>query len=146
MPPIHAVAPRPQRSDRRILAEGDAKERPHARLDLEQLVGGQPQPDQPALLALVDGEDAGTVRLRVTPGGHCKAERVAVRAAWRRRGIGRLLMRALEEEARARSNAEITLHAQLAVIDFYMRLGYAPEGGDFFEAGIVHRAMRKRLA
>ena len=97
------------------------------------------------LLALSGGEVIGTARLRVTADGHLKAERVAVRRSFRRAGVGRALMRALEDEARARGRRELVLNAQLPVVAFYERLGYRAEGPEFLEAGIPHRAMRKPL-
>jgi len=94
-------------------------------------------------LALLDGEPVGTARLRTLPDGTPKAERVAVRKAWRRHGIGRALMRALERAAGA---PHITLNAQLTALAFYERLGYRAEGPVFDEAGIPHRTMRKTLS
>ena len=96
-------------------------------------------------LALAAGEAVGTARLRETEGGRVKAERVAVRRSVRRSGIGRALMRALEDEARALGRRELVLNAQLPVLAFYERLGYRAEGPEFLEAGIPHRAMRKPL-
>jgi predicted GNAT family N-acyltransferase len=95
-------------------------------------------------LAFDDGEPVGTARLRTLPEGTPKAERVAVRAAHRRTGIGRALMTALEDAARHKGR--IVLNAQVPVIPFYERLGYEAEGPIFDEAGIPHRAMRKRLS
>ncbi len=93
-----------------------------------------------------DGETVvGTARLRVTEEGLAKAERVAVRAAWRKRSVGRALMDALEIEAAKRGLAEMFLAAQLGAIPFYERLGYRAEGPRFLEAEIVHRHMRKPL-
>jgi predicted GNAT family N-acyltransferase len=94
-------------------------------------------------LALLDGEPVGTARLRTLGDGTPKAERVAVRAAHRKTGIGRGLMPALEDAARAKGH--LVLNAQVPVIPFYERLGYKTEGPVFDEAGIPHRAMRKRL-
>jgi predicted GNAT family N-acyltransferase len=94
-------------------------------------------------LAILDGDPVGTARLRSLADGTPKAERVAVRAAWRRHGVGRALMRALEDAAGA---PEIVLHAQLPVLAFYEALGYRAEGPVFDEAGIPHRAMRKTLS
>jgi len=74
-----------------------------------------------------------------------KAERVAVRRPFRGAGVGRALMRALEDEARALGRRELVLNAQLPVVAFYERLGYRAEGPEFLEAGIPHRAMRKPL-
>jgi len=96
-------------------------------------------------LALSLGEAVGTARLRVTGDGRPKAERVAVRRPFRRAGVGRALMCALEDEARARGQRELVLNAQVAVVAFYERLGYRAEGPEFLEAGIPHRAMRKPL-
>ena len=96
-------------------------------------------------VALEVGELVGTARLRITDGGQAKAERVAVRATARGRGIGAALMHALEEEAQRRGFSELRLHAQASVIAFYEGLGYAGEGPLFHEAGIPHRAMRRAL-
>jgi predicted GNAT family N-acyltransferase len=54
-------------------------------------------------------------------------------------------MRALEAEARARGHDRLVLNAQVAVLPFYERLGYAIDGPEFLEAGIAHRPMSKRL-
>lgn len=97
-------------------------------------------------VALADDDVVGTARLRVTDDGHAKAERVAVRRAFRRTGAGRALMRALEAHARNDGHTEIVLNAQTIVIEFYTQLGYRAEGDEFRQAGIPHRTMRKRLA
>jgi len=94
-------------------------------------------------LALQADDVVGTARLRPLVDGALKAERVAVRRPFRRRGVGRALMQALEDAAVARG--ELVLNAQTAVVPFYERLGYRSEGPEFVEAGIPHRAMRKRL-
>ncbi len=94
-----------------------------------------------------DGErwtPVGTARLRQVD-DHAKAERVAVLPAMRGLGIGDLLMRTLQDVARAQGFEEVHLNAQLQVVPFYERLGYQAEGPEFEEAGIQHRAMRRRL-
>ena len=94
----------------------------------------------------VAGEDAvGTARLRFTPGGGAKAERVAVCGSWRKKGVGRALMDAIEAEVRRSARPEVLLSAQVRVISFYERLGYRAEGPEFLDARIPHRMMRKRL-
>jgi len=87
----------------------------------------------------------GTARLRIET-GHAKAQRVAVLASARGKGVGRRLMEAVEARAKALGVREMELHAQTTVVEFYLELGYKTEGATFREAGIEHLAMRKRLA
>lgn len=88
------------------------------------------------------GAVVGTARMREYHGA-AKAERVAVHAAARGTGVGRLLMDALEAEARLLALPEVRLNAQTSAIPFYDRLGYVAEGPEFDDAGIPHRHMRK---
>lgn len=92
-------------------------------------------------LAFADGEAIGTARL--LPDGHIG--RMAVLKAWRGRGAGRALLRALVEEARRRGGREVLLSAQVHALGFYRAEGFEPEGPVYEEAGIPHQAMRRRL-
>lgn len=97
------------------------------------------------VVAYDDGYPVGTARLRTPEAGIAKVERVAVRKASREEGIGRLLMDALETEAREQGCGEVRLHAQTAVEEFYVKLGYETTSDVFDEAGIPHVEMRKPL-
>lgn len=93
----------------------------------------------------IDGDAiVGTARLRIV-NGDGKAERVAVRVAGRRGGVGRALMRALEAEASRLGAQRMRLNAQVSAIPFYEALGYTAHGPEFGDAGIPHRAMRRDL-
>ena len=94
-------------------------------------------------IVYVDGEPAGSARLRFTPDREAKAERVAVLVRYRGRRLGAALMSAMEREARARGYGSVVLHAQDTAIGFYERLDYIPEGEPFTEADLVHVKMRK---
>ena len=61
------------------------------------------------------------------------------------RGVGRVLVARLEEEARARGIARIELHARVTAQGFYAKLGYVEEGEIFIEVTIPHIAMWKDL-
>jgi predicted GNAT family N-acyltransferase len=99
------------------------------------------------LLASVHGEPAGTLRIRLLESGRvAKIERVAVLAAQRRHRVGRALMVAALDLARARGAGEARVHAQTAVQAFYAGLGFVAIGGPFEEDGIPHVAMRLPLA
>lgn len=86
-----------------------------------------------------------TGRLVAQAGGVGRVGRMAVDAGWRRRGLGGLVLEALEARARAGGLREIELHAQCYVEAFYANRGYARVGEPFEEAGIGHVVMRKRL-
>lgn len=94
-------------------------------------------------VAYIDGEPVGTARLRWKDHLTAKAERVAVMKPYRGNGIGKLLMQALEEEARRKNATSIQLHAQIQAQQFYERLGYKAYGDLFFDADIEHIAMKK---
>lgn len=95
-----------------------------------------------------DDQPIGAARLREyeDEDGVGKVERVAVLEPHREAGVGRELMRAVEERARAQAFSTIKLHAQTRVAGFYRRLGYERRGEEFEEAGIPHVEMRKSLA
>lgn len=102
-------------------------------------------PDCLHLLARIDREPAGCARLRITGSGRARAERVAVLSAHRGRGVGRALMRRLEEMARKQGHTALHVHAQVPVIPFYEALGYTAHGQPFLDARILHRAMFRAL-
>ncbi len=89
----------------------------------------------------------GTARLRTVPGSDdqpvAKAERVAVLAEWRGRGVGAALMTELEAEARRWGHPRIKLASQESAIPFYDKLGYRAYGERFMDAGIPHFWMDK---
>jgi predicted GNAT family N-acyltransferase len=74
-----------------------------------------------------------------------KVERVAVLPELRGTGLGRELMRAVEAHALALGAPDLVLHAQAPVVSFYEKLGWRSAGPRFFEAGIEHQKMEKRL-
>ncbi len=86
-----------------------------------------------------------TGRLVRQPGGVGRVGRMAVAAAWRRRGLGGRVLDALEARARADGLREIELHAQCYVEAFYRNRGYVRTGEPVEEAGIDHVVMRKTL-
>lgn len=83
------------------------------------------------------GVPIGTARL--LPEG--RIGRMAVLALWRRSGVGRALLSAAMETARARGDSRLYLHAQVHSIPFYESLGFSVFGEEFDEAGIPHREM-----
>ena len=98
--------------------------------------------DQRALhfLALASGRAVGTARL-VMRRGDVKIGRMAVLKSYRRRGVGRKLLRRAVATAKKLGARHIYLHAQVPVIEFYEKLGFCCIGPVFHEAAIPHRKM-----
>jgi YbgC/YbaW family acyl-CoA thioester hydrolase len=71
--------------------------------------------------------------------------RMAVDRALRGSGVGRQVVQALEQAARARGDTAVVLSAQRAAQPFYARLGYLPDGEPYEEVGIPHIGMRRSL-
>jgi predicted GNAT family N-acyltransferase len=93
------------------------------------------------LAMTLDGSAIGCARL--LPDGH--VGRMAVLPPWRSRGVGRSLLAAVMNAARARGHAELRLSAQTHAAGFYARAGFSEVGAEYEEAGIPHVAMRIRL-
>ena len=91
------------------------------------------------------GQAVATGRLLQPRPGLGKIGRMAVTPVLRGSGIGRQVLHALLEAARARGAREATLHAQCSAQAFYGAMGFAPRGDIFDEAGIAHIEMARAL-
>jgi len=80
---------------------------------------------------------------RLLPDGHIG--RVAVLSDWRGQGVGAALLERLIALARERGDRRVLLNAQVQAMPFYARLGFAPTGDAFVEAGIPHQKMVRVL-
>ena len=73
--------------------------------------------------------------------GVARIGRMAVNRGLRGSQLGREVLLALIETARARGDTEVMLHAQTGAEGFYRRLGFAVRGQVFQEAGVQHIEM-----
>ena len=89
----------------------------------------------------VAGDKSGAIVgiARLTP--DARIGRMAVLPAWRRRGVGSALLRAALARARQKGLRQLSLHAQVHAVPFYVRFGFQARGPVFDEAGIPHREM-----
>lgn len=95
-------------------------------------------------LGLVDGEAVATARVILKDEGRtAKIGRVAVRKAYRGKGLGKELLTAIEQDRALTGVHRFVLDAQTQALPFYDSLGYVAEGPEFFDAGIPHHHMRK---
>ncbi|MFL2983477.1 MAG: GNAT family N-acetyltransferase [Candidatus Neomarinimicrobiota bacterium] len=94
-----------------------------------------------SICAIMNGEYVGTARYQETSFGF-KLERFAVLKEFRKLGIGKALVQFMFDNLN--DNKIIYLHAQEAVVDFYLPLGFKKIDDRFFEAGIPHWKMIKK--
>ena len=91
-------------------------------------------------IAFEDDLPVGTARILLND-GIGKIGRVAVLSKYRRRGIGKRLMRVVLDELRVNKATEARLGAQTHALGFYEALGFSAYGPEFLDAGIPHRSM-----
>jgi predicted GNAT family N-acyltransferase len=96
------------------------------------------------LLGLAGDEPVATARWRVIDHAGApaaKLERFAVLRGHRGRGLGRRIVAAAMDDARAAGHDRFVLHAQSYLVEFYADFGFTPAGRPFDEAGIEHVRM-----
>ncbi|MEI6663812.1 MAG: GNAT family N-acetyltransferase [Actinomycetes bacterium] len=101
-------------------------------------------PEGTHLIALDNGLVVGACRLTFA-GSTAQFSRLAVDSTARRQGIATLLLEQAESAARMNRSRRIALHAQTYALSLYENNGYRTRGRPFFDAGIEHIAMDKRL-
>src|SRR5690242_11726623 len=95
-------------------------------------------------LALLDGVPCGAGRFVLVGPALARIGRMAVIDDARGRGVGRALLRFLEEEALRRGAKAFTLNAQVSARRFYEKAGYEAIGAVFDDADIPHVRMDRR--
>jgi predicted GNAT family N-acyltransferase len=90
--------------------------------------------------AYIDDLPVGAARLYKN-----KVGRVATLKEYRKKGIATSIMEKIEEYASENKIKLLKLNAQLQVKDFYLHLGYVPQGEIFQEADIDHIKMTKEI-
>lgn len=80
-----------------------------------------------------------------TVDGIGKIERICVLASHRKKGVGKIIMDALEAYAKEQSLSKLKLHGQTQAESFYKKLGYHTVSDIFIEADIPHVVMIKEL-
>jgi len=71
---------------------------------------------------------------------------MAVDQSLQTKGIGRNIISFAEQIAKEKGYQMLMMHARDTVMAFYEKCGYAIAGEQFFEVGIGHHRMEKRLA
>jgi len=85
---------------------------------------------------------AGRVRIVDNIG---KLERICILFTYRKFGLGKMIIKALEEIVKEQGVSGVKLHGQKQAEGFYQKLGYCSSSEVFMEDGIPHILMQKEL-
>ncbi|USK71314.1 GNAT family N-acetyltransferase [Peribacillus asahii] len=95
-------------------------------------------------LVYYEEQPVGTGRVRVVDGAG-KLERICILAPYRKFGLGKVIIKALEEIVKEKGISRVKLHGQAQAEGFYEKLGYQASSDVFMEEGIPHVLMVKEL-
>lgn len=96
------------------------------------------------ILVYSDKKPVGTGRIRLVD-GLGKLERICILQPYRKLGLGKVIIQALEEIAEDMGISQVKLHGQTQVEGFYQKLGYETSSNVFMEDGIPHVLMVKDI-
>ncbi|WP_066253032.1 GNAT family N-acetyltransferase [Neobacillus drentensis] len=97
------------------------------------------------ILVHYNEQPVGTGRIRFI-NGVGKLERICILEPYRKFGIGKIIIKALEEIAEERGASQVKLHGQTQAEGFYKKLGFRTSSNIFMEDGIPHILMLKELS
>jgi predicted GNAT family N-acyltransferase len=97
------------------------------------------------ILVHYNEQPVGTGRIRFIDGVG-KLERICILEPYRKFGLGKIIIKALEEIAEERGASQVKLHGQTQAEGFYKKLGYHTSSNIFMEDGIPHLLMLKELS
>ncbi|WHY99708.1 GNAT family N-acetyltransferase [Peribacillus simplex] len=96
------------------------------------------------ILVYYNEKPVGTGRLRVVD-GLGKLERICILEPYRKFGLGKIIIKTLEEIAKKKEISQVKLHGQTQAEGFYKKLGYQTSSEVFMEDGGPHLLMIKRI-
>ncbi|KQL41392.1 hypothetical protein AN960_05130 [Bacillus sp. FJAT-25509] len=96
------------------------------------------------ILVHYNEQPVGTGRIRFVEGVG-KLERICILESFRKFGLGKNIIKALEEIAEEQGTSKVKLHGQTHAEGFYKKLGYQTSSDVFIEDGIPHILMLKEI-
>ncbi|SES38790.1 GNAT family N-acetyltransferase [Psychrobacillus sp. OK032] len=112
-----------------------------AEFDVFDTLGGKCE----HILVYYKEQPVGTGRLRVVD-GLGKLERICILESYRKFGLGKIIIKKLEEIAKDIGLTKVKLHGQTHAEGFYEKLGYQTSSDVFIEDGIPHILMIKTFS
>ncbi|WP_077604509.1 GNAT family N-acetyltransferase [Oceanobacillus sojae] len=96
------------------------------------------------ILVYYENKPVGVGRIRAVEGVG-KLERICILKPYRKYGLGKTVVKSLEEIALEKGLTQAKLHGQTHAEGFYHKLGYETASDEFMEDGIPHYLMVKQF-
>lgn len=96
------------------------------------------------ILVYYNEQPVGTGRIRVV-NGLGKLERICILKPYRKFGLGKVIIKRLQEIAEEMGVSQVKLHGQTQAEGFYQKLGFLTSSTIFMEDGIPHILMVKEI-
>lgn len=96
------------------------------------------------ILVYYNDQPVGTGRVRFVD-SYGKLERICILEPYRKYGLGKVIVKVLEEIAEENGVDKVKLHGQTHAEGFYHKLGYETTSDVFMEDGIPHVLMTKKF-
>lgn len=96
------------------------------------------------ILVYYNEQPVGTGRVRFVD-SYGKLERICILEHYRKYGLGKVIVKVLEEIAEENGVDKVKLHGQTHAEGFYHKLGYETASDVFMEDGIPHVLMTKKF-
>jgi predicted GNAT family N-acyltransferase len=96
------------------------------------------------ILVHYNEQPVGTGRIRFID-GIGKLERICILKPYRKYGLGKNIIKELEEISKEQGVNQVKLHGQTQAEGFYQKLGYRTSSNIFMEDGIPHILMVKEI-
>ncbi|CAH2715327.1 putative N-acetyltransferase YjcF [Neobacillus rhizosphaerae] len=143
-------------NSKRIAIDNDLKKAFHIRKEVFVEEQGVPLEDEfdefdtlnelsEHILVYYNEQPVGTGRVRWVD-GFGKLERICILEPYRKFGLGKVIIKALEAIVEEKGISQVKLHGQTQAEGFYKKLGYQTSSSIFMEDGIPHILMKKELS
>lgn len=96
--------------------------------------------------AYYDGRLIGTCMYREVEPSMVQIKQVCIHPSVQGKQVGKQLMMKAEERIKGEGYTSLMLHARKNAWIFYEKLDYEYYGNEFYEVGILHHEMRKKLS
>jgi len=105
------------------------------------------KPDQHELIfaLMLENKPVACVQIKPLSKTQVKLRQMAINPDFQRRGLGKMLIQKVEAYLQTQGFRNIELNARKTALEFYQKSGYKIASDEFFEIGLPHFKMIKKI-